>query len=60
MLEKFPAQERNAFLQPTGKFEKIYDESDIVELFNDWEIVHKERIPKTIEFFGKEYQCNHF
>lgn len=60
MLATSPADERNAFLQPTGKFEKVYDEIDIAQLFSALEIVRKERIAKTTEFFGKEYQCNHF
>lgn len=60
MLETFPSSEHNTFLQPTGKFEKVYDEKDIAELFRDFDVVRKERIPKTAEFFGKEYACNHF
>ncbi len=60
MLETSPAGERNAFLQPTGKFEKVYDESEIETLFSAFDVVRKERIPKTTEFFGKEYECNHF
>lgn len=60
MLEKSPAGERNAFLQPTGKFEKVYDESDIAETFAAFEVVEKERMLKKTAFFGKEYQCDHF
>jgi SAM-dependent methyltransferase len=60
MMQTSPAGERNSFLQPTGKFEKVYDEEDIANVFGAFEIVCKERIPKTTEFFGKEYQCEHF
>ncbi len=60
MLQKSPSGERNTFLQPTGKFEKVYDEADIADLFGDFEIVCRERIPKKAEFFGREYECNHF
>ncbi|HEY4487233.1 MAG TPA: hypothetical protein VI483_00540, partial [Candidatus Paceibacterota bacterium] len=60
MIKKSPASERNTFLQPTGKFEKVYDEEEIIELFAGWDVVHKDRIAKKTEFFGKEYNCNHF
>ena len=60
MVQSSPAHERNVFLHPTGKFEKIYDEQDIAELFGDWEVAAKERIPKTATFGDKEYACNHF
>jgi len=60
MIQKFPSGERNTFLQPTGKFEKVYDEEELAHLFTDWEIVRKERIAKTTDFFGKGYDCNHF
>ena len=60
MIETSPAGERNSFLQPTGKFEKVYDEKDIADTFGAFEIVEKERVPKKTAFFGKEYQCDHF
>lgn len=55
-----PAKERNAFLHPTGKFEKTYDEEDIAEVFSLFEIIEKKRIEKTAEFHGKKYDCHHF
>jgi SAM-dependent methyltransferase len=60
MIERSPAGERNAFLHPTGKFEKTYDEQDIAETFSEFEIVAKERVKKTAEFGGREYACDHF
>ena len=60
MIQKAPAGERNTFLQPTGKFEKVFDEQDIAEAFVNWQVIRQERIEKTTEFFGKEYAMRHF
>lgn len=60
MIQKSPADERNAFLHPTtGKFEKTYDEQDIHDTYKDFDVVQRERVSKTAEFFGKQYACLH-
>jgi len=60
MIQKSPAMEHNAFIHKTGKFEKVFDEEDIARLYKDFEVIRKERVNKTTEFFGKEYNCLHF
>ena len=60
MIADSPATEPNSFFHGTGKFEKAYDASEIETLFANFELVRNERIPKTTEFFGKDYECNHF
>lgn len=60
MVQKSPAKEKNAFLHPTGKFEKTFDESEIRSLYEKFELVRLERIAKTTTFNNREYACNHF
>lgn len=61
MIEQSPAEEKNAFYHPdTGKFEKVFDEGELRELYRDFELVESRRIDKTTSFFGKEYSCKLF
>ena len=61
MLEKSPAQEKNAFLHPTtGKFEKVFDHEELMDFYNGWKVVEEKRIAKVAKFFGKDYNCKHF
>lgn len=61
MIKKSPTEERNAFLHPsTGKFEKTFDEEEILYLYKNFKIIKKERIEKITNFFGKNYKCKHF
>ena len=61
MLEKSPAQEKNAFLHPTtGKFEKIFDREELMNFYKEWKVVEEKRITKVAKFFGKDYNCKHF
>ena len=58
MIEKSPAQEKDAFIHPeTGKFEKIFSEEELGDLYHDFTLVEKRRINKVASFFGKEYKC---
>jgi SAM-dependent methyltransferase len=59
MIAKYPAHERGAFIHPTGKFEKTFDDEEIAQLFKDFEVVRHERWQKTTEFSGKKYACTH-
>lgn len=59
MIKKSPADEKNAFLHTTGKFEKVFDRAELLELYKDLEIVEEERVPKIATFSGKDYKCNH-
>lgn len=60
MLQKSPAEQKNSFYQVTGKFEKVFDQEEIDEIYKDFKVVKSERIEKTTEFFGKTYACKHF
>ena len=56
-----PAEEKNAFYHPlTGKFEKIFDETELTELYGDLKLIEAKMIEKTTEFFGKKYQAKSF
>ena len=61
MIEKSPASERNAFHHGTGKFEKVFDEQDIKDLYGNsgFKTVAHERVPKVATFYGKTYPCLH-
>ncbi len=60
MINTSPTTERNSFLHPTGKFEKVFDEEEIAELYKQFSVVTKERLEKTTEFYGTKYDCSHF
>lgn len=61
MLEKHPAEEENSFIHPTtGKFEKVFDREELLNLYKDFECVEEQRVEKDTEFFGKKYHCKHF
>ena len=61
MLELSPAQEKNAFLHPTtGKFEKIFDEQELLDFYSKLCLVESKRVQKATEFFGKRYRDNNF
>jgi ubiquinone/menaquinone biosynthesis C-methylase UbiE len=60
MLKASPAKEKNAFLHPTtGKFEKIFERKELLNLYSRLNLIKETRIKKTTVFFGKEYDCNH-
>jgi SAM-dependent methyltransferase len=60
MIEKSPAEEKNAFYHTTGKFEKTFDDSELAAMYNNFSCVKRERIHKVTKFFGKDYNCHHF
>ncbi len=60
MIRTSPTTERNAFLHPTGKFEKVFDEEEIAKLYERFTMIKKERLEKTTEFYGTKYDCSHF
>ncbi len=60
MVAKSPAEEKNAFYHPTGKFEKIFDEHEVAEMYKNFTLIEKKRIEKTAVFKGKGYACKHF
>ncbi len=56
MIRRSPAEEKNAFYHPdTGKFEKVFDEAELDEMYVDLELIEARRIEKRSVFFGKEY-----
>ncbi len=62
MIRKSPAEEKNAFLNPiTGKFEKTFDRSEILDLYDQKvKLLDEFRVEKFENFFGKNYKCKHF
>jgi SAM-dependent methyltransferase len=61
MVNKFPSSEKNAFLHPTtGKFEKTFDEEELLSFYKGLKLVEAQRMSKKTIFFGKEYDCKHF
>ncbi len=62
MIRKSPASEKNSFLNPiTEKFEKIFDRSEILDLYKkNVLLVEEKRIKKIESFFGKDYKCKHY
>lgn len=60
MLQKSPAKEKNAFFHPTtGKFEKTFENDEILNLYKDLKLVEEKTISKKTDFFGKSYDCYH-
>lgn len=60
MIKKSPAHEKNSFLQPTGKYEKVYDRDELLDLYSGFDILLEERVSKIATFSGKDYKCNHY
>jgi hypothetical protein len=61
MIEESPGEDCNSFIHPTtGKFEKVFEEKEIEEIYTDFKLVEKRRIKKMATFFGKQYACNHY
>ena len=61
MIAKATGEEPNAFRhESTGKFEKAFNEKEILDLYKNFKIIKQERISKTTEFYGKKYNCKHF
>lgn len=57
IIEESPAKEANAFIHPkTGKFEKVFSEQELDAMYKDFELIEKNRINKSSEFFGKSYK----
>lgn len=60
MIKKSPAREKNAFLHPlTGKFEKVFDKEEVLDLYKGLHLLIEERVSKTASFFGRNYNCYH-
>jgi len=59
MMQHSAAEEKHAFYHPdTGKFEKVFDESELDEMYANFELVEARRMNKKSVFFGKEYASN--
>jgi ubiquinone/menaquinone biosynthesis C-methylase UbiE len=57
IIEQSPAEEANAFLHPkTGKFEKVFSEVELDEMYKDFELIKAMRINKSSDFFEKSYK----
>ena len=60
MIEKSPAEELNAFYNSgNGKFEKVFSEEELNDMYKDFTLIENRRIEKVAEFFGKSYYCKH-
>ncbi len=60
MLEKSPGPESGSFINPAGKFEKVFTERELLSMYAGLTPVVSERVDKVAEFYGKPYQCHHF
>jgi len=61
MLKAHPAEEKNAFYHPTtGKFEKVFDRDELLDLYHGFTLVSEQRVEKTTTFFDQEYNCQHY
>lgn len=55
-----PADEVGAFVHPdTGKFEKVFTESELDQMYSKYKLIESRRVEKNAEFFGKLYYCRH-
>ncbi len=60
MIKKFPAEEKNAFYNSVnGKFEKVFSEEELNDMYKKFTLIESRRIEKTAEFFGESYYCKH-
>ena len=61
MLRESPAAEKNSFFYPkTGKFEKIFDQKELMEFYKGLNLIEERRMEKRCGFFGKDYNCRDF
>ena len=61
MIERSPAEEKNAFYHPdTGKFEKVFEDGELAEMYARFDRIETRRIEKKSEFFGKKYNSKMF
>ncbi len=61
MIKESPADEPNAFIHPTtGKFEKVYDREELLELYSGLRLTEEKRVKKITTFFGKDYSCRNY
>lgn len=59
MILKTPAEEAHSFTHPAGKYEKVFEEKELDQLYAGFELIAAERVAKTTEFNGKPYACLH-
>ena len=56
LIAKSPAAEPHAFIHPeTGKFEKVFSEHELDNMYADFQLIEATRINNTTEFFGETY-----
>lgn len=60
MIVKYPVEESNAFVHPTGKFEKVFSREELMDFYKDWQLIEERRIEKKPVFYGKEYYAKHW
>ncbi len=57
VIEQSPADEAHAFIHPdTGKFEKVFSESELDEMYKKFELIQADRVNKSADYFGKSYK----
>ena len=59
MLLKSPGAESGSFINPNGKFEKVFTEPELLSMYEGLKIIESEQVHKTAEFYGATYQCHH-
>lgn len=57
IIGQSPASEKHAFIHPeTGKFEKVFSEEELDEMYKNFELIESRRVNKEATFFGKNYK----
>lgn len=61
MRQSSPALEKNSFFHPSnGKFEKVFEEEELKDFYQEWQWIEQKRLHKTAAFFNEKYSCSHF
>ncbi len=60
MMTHSPGHEKNSFVHTTGKFEKVFDDAELAEMYKSWGLVESRRVEKVSRFFDVMYNCRHF
>ncbi len=60
MLERSPGPESGSFINPDGKFEKVFTEQELLSMYSKLAPLVRERVEKEAEFYGQKYRCRHF
>lgn len=60
MIHESPGPENNSFLHPSGKFEKAYDEQELLDFYSGFHLREKKITHGETEFYGKMYATENY